>query len=263
MTVSRFAEKLLAGAFPVTLEITPPRERNLAVLFRRAALLGTRSDAIHVVERVGRMSSLDASLELRAGELEPVWHVLNRGKSRDEIAQSLARAAAGGLGCVLCLRGDHDEPDKSDTPTIREVVARTRAELPAALVGVTFNPYAEPEAGLRNLLAKLRAGADYVQTNVIFDVAALAPLAAALRERAPGTPVVAMVVPVASQDAAARLALRVGSPAPPATGAGAFRDLVRELRASLLADGLAVMTLEVDPEPALGRAVLDALQDGG
>jgi hypothetical protein len=59
--MSALAEKLFGGAFPVTLEITPPRERRPAVLLRRAGLLGPRVDAIHVATRCARARSWTGS----------------------------------------------------------------------------------------------------------------------------------------------------------------------------------------------------------
>ncbi|MBE0612003.1 MAG: hypothetical protein IH609_21665, partial [Dehalococcoidia bacterium] len=56
-----FAEKLDAGQFAVALEITPPQRDLPKVLLRRARLLGTAAQAINVIQRPGRQSSLDAS----------------------------------------------------------------------------------------------------------------------------------------------------------------------------------------------------------
>jgi hypothetical protein len=60
--VSAPSRKLRGGGLPVTLEITPPRERNPALLPRRASPLRSAADAIQIVESVLRMSSLDTSL---------------------------------------------------------------------------------------------------------------------------------------------------------------------------------------------------------
>ena len=67
----RFAQKLEAGKFAVTLEITPPKKRLDDVLLRRARLLGAHADGVNVIQRPNRLSSLDASLLLRAHGLDP------------------------------------------------------------------------------------------------------------------------------------------------------------------------------------------------
>ncbi len=262
-TGSRFAHQLFRGEFPVALEITPPRTPKPTVLLRRAALLGDAPDAVNVIQRPDRVSSLEASLDLLAAGREPVWHLLNRGRARAEIEQELARAAAGGLRSVLCVRGEHEEPDKSDTPKIREVIRWVRATIPDALVGATLNPHAPREPALRNLLPKLAAGATYVQTNPVFELRSLAPLAEEVKARAAGARIVPMVIPLLSRQASERLQHRIGVPLPPALGWSAFRDLLAALYESPLVDGVAIMTPEMDAPPATGEhicAVLAALR---
>ena len=61
--MSAFAERLSRGGFAVALEITPPKKRLEEVLLRRARLL-PGVDAINVIQRPDRLSSLDASLLL-------------------------------------------------------------------------------------------------------------------------------------------------------------------------------------------------------
>ena len=68
-----FGARAPRGALPpVTLEITPPREPRPRVLLRRARLLAGHTDAVNVIERPDRQSSLDAALTLRAEGIEPV-----------------------------------------------------------------------------------------------------------------------------------------------------------------------------------------------
>jgi hypothetical protein len=55
-------------------------------------MLGDSADAINVIQRPGRTSSLAASFELLAADLEPVLHIANRGRSRVELAAEIAMA---------------------------------------------------------------------------------------------------------------------------------------------------------------------------
>src|SRR5690242_11114807 len=102
-----FAERLRDGRFAVALEITPPQKPLAVVLLRRARLLGELAHAVNVIQRPGRQSSLDASIELLRAGVRPTWHVVTRGSERSEIEAALDRAAAAGIRQILAIRGDH------------------------------------------------------------------------------------------------------------------------------------------------------------
>jgi len=257
--------------FGVALEITPPRDRNPDVLLRRAGLLGSSADSIHVIQRPGRQTSLDASIELARAGLAAVWHVVNRGRTSAEIEREVECAARAELGAALVVRGEGVLEDPPDTPPLRSVVARIRAALPRARVGVTLNPYVEPARALANLWPKLEAGASFIQTQPVFSATTLHGVAEPVRARAPGVAIVPMVIPLLSAAAAEKLALRLRLPLPAglvarlarggdATGWALFAETIRDLKASGLADGVAVMTQEMDPDGAFGERVRAALR---
>ena len=270
-----FAEKLDAGQFAVALEITPPQRDLPKVLLRRARLLGSAAQAINVIQRPGRQSSLDASLELKAAGMEPAWHLVTRGRSREEIQADLARAAAGGLGQVLCILGDHKAGGAPDGVTIRDAVTMTRDTLPGAIVGATLNQYGRDQgAVLKNLLPKLRAGATYVQTQPVFELEPLEQYARAVEREMPATRVIAMAMPLLSLEAAVRIEERLGVSLPPAlkdvlasgdpeAAWGTFTATIRELARSPLVDGVAIMTFEMDAPPEMGERILAALRAAG
>ncbi|MGD9890585.1 MAG: methylenetetrahydrofolate reductase [Dehalococcoidia bacterium] len=270
-----FAAALTARCFPVTLEITPPQRPLPTVLLRRAGLLGPCTPTINMIQRPSRQSSLDASLHLRGEGFNPVWHLVNRGRTRAAIAADLARARDGGITQVLCIRGDHAGADTSDTPPIREVTGMVRDGLPAALIGVTLNQSAPDRAAvLRNLLPKLAAGAGYVQTQPTFDLDTLRPFVETLRDHAPDTRIVPMVMPLLSIEAVRAIQTRLGIALPASlcrrieqggtTAAWqAFEETVVALRQSKLADGLAIMTFEMDPVPETGHRIITTLRAAG
>ncbi|MBW2270652.1 MAG: methylenetetrahydrofolate reductase [Deltaproteobacteria bacterium] len=129
---------------------------------------------------------------------------------REHELRGAAQRGAGGISTLLCLRGDHAAEDSADPPRIRDVVAMARAELPQALVGVTANQYGPRRRVLANLAPKLRAGATFVQTNPVFDIASFEPFAAAIQALAPEVHVVPMVMPLNSLANARRLHERLG-----------------------------------------------------
>ncbi|MCC6382716.1 MAG: methylenetetrahydrofolate reductase [Dehalococcoidia bacterium] len=266
-----FAAVLAAGAFPVALEITPPQKVLPAVLLRRARLLGDAASAVNVIQRPGRQPSLEASIALQAAGVAPTWHLVTRGRSRGEIVSDLQRASAAGLSQVLCIRGDHHAADPPDVISLREAVALAAHALPGALLGATLNQYvADPAAVLRNLLPKLRAGARYVQTQPVFDLEQLRPLAEAVKNATPETAVVAMAMPLLSVDAAEKIAARLCIGAPPAVHGGgaaggwaAFDDVLASLVSAPFVDGVAIMTFELDPPAETGARICQALRAAG
>lgn len=260
--------------FAVALEITPPRERNAELLLRRARLLGERASAVHVVQRPDRLASVDASIELEGNGLHAVWHVTNRGRARADVEAEIERAAGAGLRAALVVRGEGDLADRDDTPSLRAIVSRIRARLPGARIGVTLNPYLDPARALANLWPKLDAGAAFIQTQPVFELATLRGVAEPIRARAPHVQILPMVIPLVSAAAAEKLALRLRLPLPEHTvdrlarggeaeGWRLFAETLRELRASGLVDGVAVMTQAMDPPPSFGLALRDALERSG
>ncbi len=252
-------------ALPLTLEITPPARPRASVLLRRAGCLGARANRVNVIHRVDRWGSLPASIVLARHGFDPVWHLPNRGRRAQQIEDDLAFAARAGVRRVLCLRGEYKAEDEEDTPRIREVVRMVRRLLPGASVSVSLNPFAAqgPKTRARvlaNLDAKLRSGAEAVQTQVSFDLEALRPYAEAVKADHPSVRVVPMLMPALSTRAAVRISRRLGVPLPAALlsrleryGAEAgwehFESFARAVADSALFDGLAVMT-PIDPTPA-------------
>ena len=270
-----FAEALHGGRFPVALEITPPQTPLPGVLLRRAGLLGDAVTAVNVIQRPGRQSSLEASLYLCGGPFEPVWHLVTRGTSRDEVRAQMEAASEGGIRQLLCIRGDHAGGDTADTPTIREAVSMARDLIPGATIGATFNQYApDSAAAMRNLWPKLKAGASYVQTQPVFDLETLRPSAEAVKSTSPGTALVAMVMPLLTIGAAEKLETRIGMRLPEALRGrlaggqvedawAAFDETLAALSESPLVDAIAIMTLEMDAPEGIGPRIVQGLRSTG
>lgn len=265
-----FADALSSGGFPVSLEITPPKASTPRILERRARLLGEAATAVNVIQRPGRQSSLDASLELLRVGMEPVWHLVTRGRRRPELERDLEAARTGGIRNVLCIRGDHASTSP-DELTVRDA-CEAACGLPGALIGATLNQYApDRKAVIRNLVPKLRSGARYVQTQPVFELEDLRPIAEAALERSPETRIVAMAMPLTSLEAAERIEQRIGIELPAslrhqieaggAAGAWeAFDTVIARLAESPLIAGVAIMTFEMDPSPETGARIVTSLR---
>jgi methylenetetrahydrofolate reductase (NADH) len=197
----------IRSARPVlTAELGPPRDADPKAVLDKAAILRGWVDAANVTDNQGanvRMSSLAASvLALRAG-LEPVMQLTCRDRNRMALQSDLLGAAALGVPNVLLLTGDH--PTLGDHPESRPVfdldgvqltwAARTLRDegtnlagrplthRPDYLIGTVENPFAAP-TGLRarRLAKKVAAGAEFVQTQYVFDVAGFARWMDGVRE---------------------------------------------------------------------------------
>lgn len=270
-----FAEALHGGRFPVALEITPPQKPLPGVLLRRAGLLGDAVTTVNVIQRPGRQSSLEASLYLCGGPFEPVWHLVTRGTSRDEVRAQMEAASEGGIRQLLCIRGDHVGGDTADTPTIRDAVSMARDLIPGATIGATFNQYApDSAAAMRNLWPKLKAGASYVQTQPVFDLETLRPSAEAIKSASPDAALVAMVMPLLTIGAAEKLEMRIGMRLPEALRGrlaggqvedawAAFDETLAALSESSLVDAIAIMTLEMDAPEGIGPRIVQGLRSSG
>lgn len=271
MSTTRFGEHLAAGSFAVALEITPPQRSLPKVLLRRAAFLGELPTAINVIQRPGRQSSLEASCALKEAGLEPVWHLVTRGREASSVAAELAVAREANVTQVLCILGDHSAEPAAKPLSVRDAVKMVASELPGALTGATLNQYGEDQAAaLRNLIPKLQAGASYIQTQPVFEPDALEPFVERIRSDAPTAHLVGMVMPLLSADAATKMEARLRIALPEAlkraiaeseeSAWAAFEANVARIARSGLFAGVAVMTFEMDPAPEVALRVTAALQ---
>jgi 5,10-methylenetetrahydrofolate reductase len=237
----------------ISLEITPPASPRSTVLLRRASALGSLPHYVNVIHRTDRWSSLDASIALRRSGVAPVWHIANRGRLAHELESEIDRAKIAGLRRVLCVRGEYKARDWLETPKIREVVRMIRRGLPGAHIAVTLNHHQSADRVMRNLLPKLEAGANAVQTQLTFELDTLRRFAEALKADRPDLVITPMLLPVLSLKAALRLSHRLSISIPSelmqglarhGTEAGweHFSRLVAAIRDSPLFDGVALMT---------------------
>jgi methylenetetrahydrofolate reductase (NADPH) len=217
---SSFRHRLAAGEFAVTAEIGPPRGADLAPVTRKAALLRTFVDAVNITDNQSaavRLSSLAGSLAaLRAG-IEPIMQLTCRDRNRIALQSELLSASALSVPNVLIMTGDHprhgDHADAKpvfdlDSTQLLKVASAMRdqgrlmsgGELkppPSWFVGAVENPPSQAsssQAGASQtaadaadratyrLAAKIEAGAQFVQTQFVFDVPAFAAWMTRIRD---------------------------------------------------------------------------------
>ncbi len=200
-----FAEKL-GGRFVMTAEVAPPLSCDARDLLAKAAPLSGLADAVNVTDGAGaraHMSALaSASLLLGAG-MEPILQLTCRDRNRIALQSDLMGAAALGIRNLLVLTGDDpkagDQPDAKpvfdvDSKTLIETARRLRdeGELPngrkvageaAFFLGAADMPI-DPPGGWqpKPLIAKMAAGAQFVQTQFCMDAGIVRRYAAALAQ---------------------------------------------------------------------------------
>jgi methylenetetrahydrofolate reductase (NADPH) len=201
--MSKLSEKLHAGAFAVTTELTPPKGVDLSDLFVKADALRGLVDAINLTESPRARMAIEptavARLLLERG-VEPIVQFTARDRNRIALQADILGAAALGVGNMLFMTGDNpkygDHPDAQpvfDLNTVQMLrAARGLAEgrdlagnelkgAPALYIGATVNPGAEDfDAEIARARAKIDAGARFFQTQAVYDPSSLQKFAAAL-----------------------------------------------------------------------------------
>lgn len=191
---SRLKEVLDHGGFAVTAECGPPKGADAQVILEKAELLRNRVDAVNVTDNqtaIVRMSSLAACVLLKGAGLDPVLQMVVRDRNRIALQSDILGAAALGVHNILCLSGDHqrfgNQPEcigVFDLDSIQLVqVARGMRDKSAILggepldkapdifIGAAANPFADPlEFRVTRLAKKIKAGADFIQTQCIYNL---------------------------------------------------------------------------------------------
>jgi methylenetetrahydrofolate reductase (NADPH) len=200
-----FRGRLAAGQFAVTAEIGPPRGAGLSPVTEKAAALRGWVDAVNITDNQSaavRLSSLAGSLAAARAGVEPIMQLTCRDRNRIALQSELLSASALGIPNVLIMTGDHprhgDHADAKpvfdlDSSQLLRVATAMRDEgrlmsggvltpPPTWLLGAVENPPGLPQPGMtgpadaavRRLIMKIDAGAQFVQTQFVFDVPAFA-----------------------------------------------------------------------------------------
>ena len=192
--VSNLQKVLEAGHFSVSAEIGPPMSANADYVTGKARELSGLVDAANVTDNqtaIVRMSSIAASYLALTNGVEPITQMTCRDRNRIAIQSDLLGAWALGIRNLLCLSGDHqtfgNHPQSKnvfdiDSIQLIEALRKLKEEQvfiggskcrvpPEFFIGGTVNPFADPEElQIIRLQKKIRAGAQFIQTQAIYDV---------------------------------------------------------------------------------------------
>ncbi len=192
---SRLERILRAGHFAVTAELGPPQSADGDVIRKKAQLLKGVCDAANITDNqtaIVRMSSIGAgAIALQEG-LEPVIQMTCRDRNRLAMQSDILGAYALGLRNLLCLTGDHqsfgNHPGAKnvhdlDSMGLLSMMRGLRDQHcfqcgdelkgiePRFFLGAAENPFGDPfEWRPYRLAKKVKAGADFIQTQLIYNM---------------------------------------------------------------------------------------------
>ncbi|SPF36298.1 5,10-methylenetetrahydrofolate reductase [Syntrophobacter sp. SbD1] len=191
---SNLERVLTSGHFAVTCECGPPKGADVEHLQKKIELIRGCVDAANVTDNqtaVVRMSSIAAGAIMVRSGVEPVMQMVTRDRNRIAAQSDIFGAYALGIRNMLCLTGDHqifgNHPMAKnvfdlDSIQLLDVVRTIRDKGTVncgdpveggirMFLGAAANPFADPfEFRVIRLAKKIRAGADFIQTQCIYDM---------------------------------------------------------------------------------------------
>jgi methylenetetrahydrofolate reductase (NADPH) len=191
---SRLRRVLEAGHFAVTAECGPPKGADPEAIRKKGRLLKGYVDSVNVTDNqtgVVRLSSLAACAILREQGLDPVLQMVTRDRNRIALQSDVLGASALGIRNILCLSGDHQTLGNQaeakgvfdvDSMQLLQIVRQMRdkgfilggdrlTSTPELFIGAVENPFGDPQSyRVRRLAKKVRAGAEFVQTQCIYNL---------------------------------------------------------------------------------------------
>lgn len=192
---------LRAGEFVVTAEIVPPRVPDFGLIQRKIDALKGKVHAVDVTDNASstvKMPSWAVCAFLLQNGVEPIFQLSCHDRNRLALQSDLLGAYAFGVRNVFVVSGDHvtigDHPQAKpshdvDAVQLLAIFHRMRVEgklasgvdlrdgakgevfVPQLFLGCAGHPTASPpHAQVLRLLKKAKAGADFAQTQCVFDL---------------------------------------------------------------------------------------------
>ena len=206
-TESKLEKVLKSGQLAVTSECGPPRSADPQGIIKKGNMIKDHVDSINITDNqtsVTRLCSLAACVHLKQLGLDPVLQMVVRDRNRIALQSDLLGAASFGINNVLCLSGDHqsfgDNPQSQnvfdlDSMQLVQTVRMMRDEgkfisgdeikvPPKFFVGAAANPFADPfKIRVPRLAKKVACGAEFIQTQCIYNIPKFEKWMEGVRER--------------------------------------------------------------------------------
>ena len=226
---SNLQKALEEGKFAITCEIGPPKGTDISPIKDTAQILKGLVDAVNVTDlqsSVMRLGSLAVSHLLIDMGVEPVLQMTCRDRNRLSLQSELLSAYVLGIRNVLALTGDYttigDHPQAKpvyDLDSVSLLWTMKKLESgfdlsekelqgkPVFFKGAVFNPGADTKPALELQLLKIKkkidAGAQFFQTQAIFDSASFEKFMERVKNLDVKTPILAGIVLLKSEKMAA------------------------------------------------------------
>lgn len=192
--ISELERQLRSGKFVVTTEVAPPLGTATGKLMRDIEMVKEHvaainfTDSASAIPRMSSMACCKVAAELNA---DPVLQIAARDKTRSGLQSDIVGANLMGVRNVLCITGDNARigPSPTSNTNILDVDAvqmlwilrrirdegiyldgRKMKSSPQLFLGAAASPFAsEPKFQALREHKKMNAGAQFFQTNLIFD----------------------------------------------------------------------------------------------
>ncbi len=215
-----FNEKLLSGEFIVTAEISPSKGTDVKEMLRDAGMIKGIADAVNVTDNqraIMRMSPLAACILLKQQGYETIMHLTCRDRNRLALQSELLGAYSLGINNILVMSGDH--PTKGDHESAKPVYDLDSVQLlgliqklnkgfdfsgnklkgktqffAGAVTNVELN-----EPALVKLGKKIKMGAQFIQTQAVFDIETFSDFMDKIKSLGLKTKILAGVIPLKSE----------------------------------------------------------------
>ncbi len=196
--VSELQRRLVAGEFVVTSEITPPLSCKTDKLIQNIQKIKPYVAALNFTDNASatpRMTSWACGQIAVANGAEPVLQMSARNRSRSNVQSEAIGATALGIHNILCISGDsarlspspREKMEINDLDAVQMlwILRRMRDEgkyldgreikcPPNIFLGAAAGPFASsPKFQALREQKKVHAGAQFFQTNLVFDIAGM------------------------------------------------------------------------------------------
>ena len=189
----RITELFDNGQFVVTAEVGPPKGIHVDHMVEEAKEYLSGITAVNVTDNqssVMRMGSLPTCVALKIAGLTPILQLTCRDRNRIALQSELLGAAMLGIENILCLTGDHTSLGDHkgakpvfdlDSVSLLHTVCQLEkgvdlggnalvGEAPKFAKGAVVSPCSDSvDAQLVKMERKVMAGAEYFQTQAVFD----------------------------------------------------------------------------------------------
>jgi methylenetetrahydrofolate reductase (NADPH) len=217
--MSLLSDKIAAGQFVITTELTPPKGIDLTDVFAKADALRGLAHAINLTESPRARMAIEptavARLLIERGH-EPIVQFTARDRNRIALQSDILGAAALGVRNAVFMTGD--DPKNGDHPDAKAVFDLNTTQMleaaramnggrdltgnelngaPKLFLGATANPGANDlTAEVANAQRKINAGALFLQTQAVYDAQSVVRFTAAAQLG--GVALIAGIIPLKS-----------------------------------------------------------------